>query len=350
MVLGHLLARTNPSDAIATHALITGIYAFHMPAFVFLAGITAKPRGIRRRCLQFLTLLAAFQIAYFLARHLLGSEDSFPWVTPAWLLWFLLSMTFWTLLTPALARFPRACLALSVLISLAAGMVDAVGYPFSLSRTLVFLPFFVAGFTHGREVLEWIAGLGLRGRAVVVGAALAVFGVLLAWSPDHNWFFGSKGFDVLGVSDLSGVAHRAFLTLCAVVLTAGLLVLVPRKPSVLNRFGQRSLSIYLLHGFVVLLVAPSVLRMAKDNVYVAVVVLAILATGIALLCSLQPVHRVIGRIGALFISPGQQPGGPVPAAASRAAASTPAAVAVGPGGVAERIDQRAGVGSGSQHR
>ncbi|WP_372700052.1 acyltransferase family protein [Arthrobacter sp. JSM 101049] len=335
VVLGHLLARTDPSAAVATHALITGIYAFHMPAFVFLAGITSKPSGIGRRCAQFLTLLAVFQVAYFLAKHLLGSDESFPWVTPAWLLWFLLSMTFWTLLTPVIVRFPRASLALSVAVSLGAGMVDAVGYPFSLSRTLVFLPFFVAGFTHGRKVLARVAGLGLRGRAVVAGAALAVFAGLLTWSPDHNWFFGSKGFDVLEVSDLSGVAHRA-------VLTAGLLVLMPRKPTLLNRFGQRSLSIYLLHGFVVLLAAPYVLVMAKDNVWLAVVMLGFLTAGIAVLASMQPVHETIGRIGAICMPLVERLGG-----AAHASGTDSATAAVGSGDAAS---QRATVGAGSPHR
>jgi len=357
VVLGHLLERANPSGALATHALTTGIYAFHMPAFVFLAGITSKPRGIARRCLQFLTLLAVFQVAYFLAQHLSGSDESFRWVTPDWLLWFLLSMTCWTLLTPLIARFPRAGLALSVAVSLTAGMGDAVGYPFSLSRTLVFLPFFVAGFTHGQKALRWIDRLGLRGRAVVAGVALAVFAALLAWSPDHDWFYGSKGFDVLEVSDLSGVAHRAVLTVCAAVLTAGLLVLMPRTPTVLNRFGQRSLSIYLLHGFVVLLAAPSVLAMAQDNVYVAVGILAVLAAGIALLTSLQPVHQAIGSIGALLLPLVERPGPSVPAAAATAAVSRvedagQAAEAVGSGDALDRTgaDERVEVGAGSVHR
>lgn len=357
VVLGHLLERTNPSEALATHALITGIYAFHMPAFVFLAGITSKPRGIARRCLQFLTLLAVFQVAYFLAQHLSGSDESFTWLTPDWLLWFLLSMTCWTLLTPVIARFPRMCLALSVAISLTAGMGGAVGYPFSLSRTLVFLPFFVAGFTHGQKALRWVAGLGLQGRAAVAGAALAVFGALLAWSPDHNWFFGSKGFDVLAVSDLSGVAHRAVLTLSAAVLTAGLLVLMPRKPTVLNRFGQRSLSIYLVHGFVVLLAAPSVLAMAQDNVYVVVGILAVLAAGIALLTSLQPVHRAIGSIGALLLPLVERPAPSAPAAAppaeesrvedaDQATADVGSGDALGRSGIGERVE----VGAGSARR
>ncbi len=299
--MGHLLARSHPSDATITKAMITGIYAFHMPAFVFLAGITSKPRGIAKRCVQFLTLLAVFEAAFFWVRRLMGSEAPFNWESPYWLLWFLLSMTVWTLVTPLIAKAPRASLVASIVISLVAGMIDWVGYPFSVSRTLVFLPFFVAGFTHGKSVLAYISKLHTRGRGVIFGVAVLVFGILLYWKPKHSWFYGSKGYEVLDVSDLSGVAHRLVFQLVAVVFTVGMLVLIPRQPNLLTRYGERSLSIYLLHGFAIMVLGRYVSDMAKDNVWVAVGILVVLAAGIAVLTSMQPVHRLIVRIGTLFV-------------------------------------------------
>ncbi|MGP5073418.1 acyltransferase family protein [Arthrobacter rhombi] len=301
VILGHLLARSDPQDGFVTKALITGIYAFHMPAFVFLAGITSKPRGILQRCTQFLTLLVVFQVAYFLARWVMGSDATFSWVRPYWILWFLLSMTVWTVLTPLIAKIPRTSLILSVLISLASGMIDVLDYPYSASRTLVFLPFFVLGFTYGKPILSYLSRLLVRGRAVVTVSALLTFGFLLYWAPDHKWFYGSRGYDVLDVSDPTGVIYRLVLQIYAVVLTAGLLVLVPRDPGLLVRFGQRSLSIFLLQGFAILAVARYAKIMAEDNRYEAVVIYVILMAGIALLASMQPVHQAIGRIGTLLL-------------------------------------------------
>lgn len=301
VILGHLLARSHPDDGFITKALITGIYAFHMPAFVFLAGITSKPRGILQRCTQFLTLLVVFQGAYFAARWVMGSDAKFSWERPYWILWFLLSMAVWTALTPLIAKIPRTSLALSVLISLGSGMVDVIDYPYSASRTLVFLPFFVLGFTYGKAMLAFVSRLRLRGRSAVVAAALLVFGFLLYWAPDHRWFYGSRGYDVLDVSDPTGVVYRLVLQICALVLTVGLLVLVPREPGLLVRFGQRSLSIFLLHGFAVLAVARYAKMMAEDNRYVAVVIYLMLMTGIALLASMKPVHQVVGRIGTVLV-------------------------------------------------
>lgn len=351
VILGHLLARSHPGDGFVTKALITGIYAFHMPAFVFLAGITSKPRGILQRCAQFLTLLVVFQVAYFLARWVMGSDANFSWERPYWILWFLLSMAFWTVLTPLIVKIPRTSLALSVLISLGAGAIDVIDYPYSASRTLVFLPFFVLGFTYGKPILAYFSRLRFRGRAVVSGSALLVFGFLLSWAPNHKWFYGSRGYDELDVSDPTGVIYRLVLQICAVVLTAGLLVLVPREPGLLVRFGQRSLSIFLLHGFAILAVARYAAIMAEENRYVAVVIYVMLMAGIALLASMQPVHQAIGRIGTLLVPLVEKIGPSSPGAPTgiqRAADSGPAEAPPRAEGPDERhagVSARAGVSS-----
>lgn len=47
VVLGHLLARASPWESDVLSAPMYLIYAFHMPAFIFLAGITAKSNRLR---------------------------------------------------------------------------------------------------------------------------------------------------------------------------------------------------------------------------------------------------------------------------------------------------------------
>src|SRR5699024_8615990 len=59
VVLGHLMARTSPWESPVLGAPMYLIYSFHMPAFVFLAGITAKSNRLPERVLNFLVLLAA---------------------------------------------------------------------------------------------------------------------------------------------------------------------------------------------------------------------------------------------------------------------------------------------------
>lgn len=92
VVLGHLLEATAGWEARTTRLPLTAIYMFHMPAFVFLAGITAKSTQLPRRIGVFLVLLVVFQTLYFFAVPLLGLERTFSLVRPFWILWFLLAM------------------------------------------------------------------------------------------------------------------------------------------------------------------------------------------------------------------------------------------------------------------
>lgn len=92
VVLGHLLEATSAWNADIIRLPLTMIYMFHMPAFVFLAGVTAKRDNLPRRIGAFLVLLLTFQGLYFAAVQLLPLEREFSPVMPFWILWFLLGM------------------------------------------------------------------------------------------------------------------------------------------------------------------------------------------------------------------------------------------------------------------
>ena len=71
---------------------MTAIYSFHMPAFVFLAGITAKSNKLLDRVLVFLVLVVTAQPVY---RYWVAYFDEPPDADvyePYWITWFLLAM------------------------------------------------------------------------------------------------------------------------------------------------------------------------------------------------------------------------------------------------------------------
>ena len=70
VVLGHLLEEVSGEweDGLV-RLVLTVIYAFHMPAFVFLAGLTAKSTRLLERLLTFVMLLGVFQYLYFVAKE-----------------------------------------------------------------------------------------------------------------------------------------------------------------------------------------------------------------------------------------------------------------------------------------
>ncbi|WP_198394238.1 acyltransferase family protein [Brevibacterium yomogidense] len=319
VVLGHLLEGLDGEweDGLVRLTL-TCIYAFHMPAFVFLAGVTAKSKRLLERLLTFAVLLVTFQCLYYLAELWAGDPFAWSWTTPHWILWFLLGMIGWTLTVPLVERFPRTLAIVSVAVSISAGLAPFADYEFSLSRMLVFWPFFVLGRVAGPRLLKrttllptW-TGVGLCAVALVPMLTLFIADI------SRGWLYGSKNFDYLDTPALQGLLIRFCLIAIALLAIFALAAVLPDARNALAVMGERSLSIYLLHGFAVIALAPTLTELF-DGGYGhaiqigAVVLCACAALGIAHLLALRPVHRAvavpakrIATTATAFLPPGER--------------------------------------------
>lgn len=310
VVFGHLLTRVGLSDGL-TDLAYTVIYAFHMPAFIFLAGITAKSTRLVQRVLTFVILVAVFQTLYYLTEKWVGDPFAWSWIDPHWIIWFLVAITWWTLTVPFIERFPGTLVAVSAVVGLGAGMVPIAGADLASSRTLVFWPFFVIGKVYGKRILAATASLPVWTRAGGCIIALVPLLALYVADVDTSWLFGSSNFAALEVSDLRGILIRACLTLIAFLAILALLAAVPDVKGPITVMGERSLSVYLLHGFVVIALAP-----ALDEFFAggyghavqigSVVLCGFAALGIAFALSLKPLHWTVStppkRAAAAFAS------------------------------------------------
>ncbi|WP_426755412.1 acyltransferase family protein [Myxococcus sp. Y35] len=221
VVMGHALEPLLEREPLA-RALYTGLYLFHIPAFAFLSGhLTRAESGARALwsvAWGLLAPLAVFQVLYVVFdAWVLGRGWSLHWLLqPYWLLWFLLSLASWRMLLPLLLRLPGPWV-WAVALSLGAGLLPWVGYPFSLSRTLVFLPCFVAGYLMPRHWL--LAPTASRARSVTLAAVLLVglgagVGAMAMGhlpTPALQWLYGSVGYAPLGATPLTGMAARLAL-------------------------------------------------------------------------------------------------------------------------------------------
>lgn len=254
VVTGHLLEQLAASGALAA-AVYRWIYLFHMPTFVLVSGAVSSAHLTRRRALALLTGLLVpylvFQTLYpAWDAWLAGSGDwSQGYLTPYWLLWYLPSLACWRLLLPLFARMKWA-LPLALVIALAAGVTTQIGYPLSLSRTLVFLPLFLLGHRLGAPRLQQLGGS--RGRR---WAALAILGAAAAgaWylrDLDPEWLYAASGYEALHIGILPGMATRLALLMASAACALAVLALVPRHGWFAG-LGRRSLTAYLTHGFLV---------------------------------------------------------------------------------------------------
>ncbi len=239
VVFGHLLELI---PGTFPQFLYKVIYSFHMPAFFFLSGYFA--RFSLRKLLELVLPYVLFQTLYRLFDGFVLNPGSFTlrFTTPYWILWYLVTLSCYFLLLPLLGRRRSwrrfLLLPLSVALCLAAGYTKA-GYYLSISRTLVFLPFFLAGHYAPQPLKDPPFWLTVASGVWVVLAALLVQGFR------KEIFYGSYSYASLDYGPLT----RLLLLVTAAAWLVLLCWLPERKLPLLTAVGQRTLSIFLLHGF-----------------------------------------------------------------------------------------------------
>lgn len=256
VVFGHFL-ELSPGAVTGSPAYLL-IYSFHMPAMLFLSGLFSKydPRHMRK--LLFLYLL--FQFLYRIFAHsALGisgalSPNAFL-MTPYWLLWYLPVLLYCQTLLPLWASLRTESrlllLCLSIVAAMICGYFPQIGYPFSLSRFIVFLPFFLAGKLTGECKLKFTTG-----SIPLLLCAVVILSFYLCRSGRFNAYilYGSYPY-AIGYS--AGIRLQA-MTIAAVwiylLLSLGQTVLNKPIP-LLSYLGAHTLPVYLLHGFAVKYIA-----------------------------------------------------------------------------------------------
>lgn len=258
VVFGHFIEQPSGGSGLL-HTAYIDIYSFHMPLFVFLSGIFAREtlasRDYRKIIWTLFFPLVVFQVIYMAVGHLTDWYTYSPFA-PYWILWFVASLIGWRLLLPLFAS--PIGLAVAVFGALLAGYDDSVGYALSASRTIYFLPFFVLGHLYGLQLVA----VAKRHRVLFGCIFVATMAAVTFW-----WLHGLDGSALTGSHDYDSAPPdatfpgigRLLLMVLSIVAVLGFCAIVPERFEPLERLGERSLSIYLLHGLVVMVFMSSAL-------------------------------------------------------------------------------------------
>lgn len=269
------------------YTLYTWIYTFHMPAFIFLAGFFAKGSGekdyIMNLAKKLILPYLIFQLVYTGYYFFIGKESELTGIFyPHWSLWFLFSLFCWHILLYWFKKVPPILgVAIAVQIGVVVGYFTDIGHHFSLSRTFVFFPFFLAGYWLTKDHVKQWRTRRVREISLVIMASVAV---LIAMFPEisSGWLLGSKSYEVLGSPEMGGIVRLGIYVLAGIMMVS-VLSWIPGKEFRLTYLGGKTLYVYLLHGFFI-----QFFRQAGwfkvDNVF-DVLGLAIIAAAIVYLLS-----------------------------------------------------------------
>lgn len=303
VVFGHVLELFVAKSALY-RAIYSGIYIFHIPLFVMIAGMLSKATlhaaDVKKIVTKLLLPLIIFQCLYLAFIGLKASHPTVPLLQPYWILWFLLSMVFWRLALPLFVRVPFF-IAVSFAIALAAGFSKSIGYTLSLSRTLYFFPFFLIGYAYGKRIVAF----AVAHRHLLALMFLSILTGVACWSLmglPHSALYGSLGYAAVPVIETSPAVGRALVLVLSFACGAGALALFYFPQALLSSLGQRSLSVLVLHGFVVMVLSALVNRMQIEPSALLLPVLLAISLSIAVATSLfDPwLNRLYEAIGNCF--------------------------------------------------
>jgi fucose 4-O-acetylase-like acetyltransferase len=253
VVVGHSWTLL-PETPVVEH-LYDFLYAWHVPAFVFVTGYLSRSFVYTRvRMWQlFRTVVVpyvVFECALALFRVYVGGEElANLFQDPHWPMWYLAALFFWRLLTPVF-RPMWGGLAVAVAVSLVAGMY--AGDTLDMARVLGLLPFFVMGLKATPERLETLRRKPAQVAAVCV---FVVLWVITTWTDvwaSTEWLYYRSRYDEMGsADDLNALLTRALVLAIGTVGAWAFLALVPRLNGWFTRMGAWTLVVYLFHGFFV---------------------------------------------------------------------------------------------------
>jgi len=229
------------------------VYSFHMPAFIFIAGLfsskTLDATAARKLIERIAVPLVVFEIIHEILDYAFTGAFKFKLTTlvPHWSLWFLVSLFFWRLSTPLLLRLRWPVLT-TVVVACIALMAPETGTHLSIARTFSFLPFYALGAIYGNRIIAWLRALDYR-RAITAGVVLLLLMMLFTNHVNRHIFFGSDSFAELGLSVVAGLELRlgAYLISAATVLA---ILAITLQTTTFSSWGRQSLTIYLWHTIV----------------------------------------------------------------------------------------------------
>lgn len=257
----------------------TVIYSFHMPAFALSTGyfIRRSRKHPWSKVPKLFVLYLLMEFLYAICYYFLGSGFHLKLSVPRYGLWYLLFIVYGNLAAPIFLKYRKGYMVpATFVIALIAGCIDGIGRPWGIGQSLYFLPFLTAGMVLDIDRMrDWAAA----GKKKAAFCFLAVEGLifLLLFTPwfSRKFFRGIESYHTLGFSALSGAAGRLLAYVCACILVAAFLGLVPQRRTFLEHFGRYSLIWYLVHTFLLKILDRWLIRLGVRSMPLRLLILLV---------------------------------------------------------------------------
>ena len=262
VILGHLMEKYIYANHVL-YIIYTVIYMVHMPLFAFISGYFSK------NSYKKLNYVWKIGEQYFLLHlgwllvNLLTTGEIGDWRSPYWYFWYLLSLFCWKWMgifilfikryvsTKMTGIFRISVVIVIILIGCFSGALWWIGRAYSLSRTLVFFPFYYMGLCCSNKVINRIKEIRPSRKLLLVFMSFTITLILGSWLfcfVPVTFLYHAEGFKAFSLSISSGVHARFVCYIISVLLGLVMLALTPGKQLWFSKFGADTFPVYISHG------------------------------------------------------------------------------------------------------
>lgn len=282
------------------------IYIFHMPAFVFVTGYFAKKYMEKdvpqvNRLLGILILFIVYKILIWATKSLLATKFvQIDFLGDKSAPWYLLAMFFWFIYLPLFAKFkPTISIGFALLIALLIGLDSRVGLFLCFSRTVVFFPFFLAGYYFSGKQIEKITKVKSKIASITLMLVIVTL-IFFGWEIIDKYgdiIYGGANYNELGMPGGLAILLRILWYGVASAMTLAVMCLIPKRKLAFSYIGSRTLSVYILHRIIRQIFEDLYLyRYFNNNEVLLWAVCIVISLVITYICAAKPFSDLFQKV------------------------------------------------------
>ena len=305
VVFGHLLELNLNGKFKYIYCVI---YIFHMAAFVFCSGYLFrfdKKKFITKIVIPYIIFQTIYTV--FNCIYLSNTRITINYTTPYWIMWYMLALGLWGLTSIILdTKNPKKqifILAFLFVIGIMVGFDNSVGYYLSMSRFVVFLPFFMLGYYAKNSINIWQVKERINKSKktiieiclllIIIGIGYYLYTQYEKWN--IAWLYGSYPYAQIPYT----FAMRSMQYLFSILSIIAIFWFIPNKKNIFNYIGKNTIVIYLLHGFIIKIIGKENLITYNSNtefllkaLLIDILIIAILPLPKELICIMKNKKRI----------------------------------------------------------
>lgn len=260
VVIGHTVYNYMGSSDLAK-SIYLFIYTYHMPVFVFVAGLFAKHAIEKKkyeRILEFLIIYCLMKFLDSVGEYILYGRSDFHLFWEDGPGWFALAMAVFLFVTMLIQRFDqRYIMGLALLIGCISGLDNHLGDHFASMRICVFYPVFLLGYYLDLKHLSLSSfSKKMRYAVAAIGVLFLNIELLLITSnldslyPFIKLLKGKYNYEEMGYG-LNGVMYRLLCYVFWIIMISVIILVNLEMESWITWLGTRTMSIFIWHNIVI---------------------------------------------------------------------------------------------------